>query len=81
MPIEHHPLHTEFPDQIDAIHRLKTENSHFRRLMVEYEEVDKEVFRMEEGIETPEEAVLAAEKKKRLHLKDQLAEMLRATEA
>jgi uncharacterized protein YdcH (DUF465 family) len=49
--------------------------------MVEYEEVDKEVFRMEEGIETPEDAVLAAEKKKRLHLKDQLAEMLRATEA
>jgi uncharacterized protein len=80
MPVNHHPLLTEFPNQLDSIHRLKTENAHFRRLMVEYEQIDKEVFRMEEGIETPEDAVLIAEKQKRLHLKDQLAEMLRAAE-
>lgn len=77
MPIEHHPLNEEFPDQHDAIHELKTTNAHFRRLMEEYETVDKEVFRMEEGIETPEDAVLTEEKKRRLHLKDQIAEMIR----
>jgi len=52
------------------------EDARFRRFMDEYEEVDKEVFRMEKGIETPEDAVLTAEKKKRLSLKDQLASML-----
>lgn len=76
MPIEHHPLLTEFPDQHDSIHTLKTENAHFRRLMDEYEAVDKEIFRMEEGIETPTDDVLKEEKKKRLDLKDQIAAML-----
>ena len=76
MPIDHHPLHSEFPDHIDSIHRLKTEDAHIRRLMIEYDEIDKEIFRMEENIETPEEAVLTVEKKKRLHLKDQILKML-----
>ena len=78
MGLNHHPLLDEFPDDHDRIHALKMENAHFRRLMEEYEAVDKEVFRMEEGIETPEDAVLTEEKKKRLHLKDQIAEMLRS---
>ena len=77
MPISHHPLNDEFPEDHETIHRLKTENAHFRRLMEEYEKVDKEVFRMEEGIETPEDAVLTEEKKKRLDLKDQIAAMIR----
>ncbi len=76
MPIDHHPLHSEFPDHIDSIHRLKTEDAHIRRLMIEYDEIDKEIFRMEENIETPEDAVLTVEKKKRLHLKDQILKML-----
>ena len=77
MPISHHPLNDEFPEDHDTIHRLKTENAHFRRLMEEYEAIDKEIFRMEEGIETPEDAVLTEEKKKRLDLKDQIAAMIR----
>ena len=76
MPIDHHPLITEFPNQTDIIHKLKAENAHFQRLMNEYEQIDKEVFRMEEGIETPEDAILVEKKKQRLHLKDQLAAML-----
>lgn len=79
MPINHHPLHSEFPEQIDAIHQLKETNAHFRRLMEEYEAIDKEIYRMEEGIETPEDSVLTGEKKKRLNLKDQIAEMLQAS--
>lgn len=76
MPINHHPLLTEFPEHQDAIHQLKLENAHFRKLMDEYEAADKEIFRMEEGIETPEDMVLTEAKKKRLDLKDQLAAML-----
>ncbi|MEM9281955.1 MAG: YdcH family protein [Verrucomicrobiota bacterium] len=76
MTIEHHPLVTEFPEHRNAIHRLKAESNHFRRLMDEYEEADKEIVRMEENIETPEDAVLNQLKKQRLHLKDQIADML-----
>ena len=43
MPLDHHPLITEFPNQTDIIHNLKAENAHFQRLMNEYEEIDKEV--------------------------------------
>ena len=77
MPIEHHPLVEEFPEDHDTIHELKTKNAHFRKLMNEYEAIDKEVYRMEEGIENPEDAVLTEEKKKRLDLKDQIAVMIR----
>ncbi|MDF1858838.1 MAG: DUF465 domain-containing protein [Verrucomicrobiales bacterium] len=81
MPINHHPLHSEFPDHFDAIHKLKENNAHFQRLMAQYEEIDKEIYRMEEGIETPEDAVLTEEKKKRLLLKDEIAKMISDAEA
>lgn len=81
MPIEHHPLIAEFPEHREAIHTLKMENAHFQRLMDSYENVDKEIVRMEEGIETPADEVLTALKKERLELKDQIAEMLRSVNA
>lgn len=81
MPIEHHSLAIEFPDHVDAIHRMKMENAHFQRLMEKYEEIDKEIVRMEEGIETPEDAVLTEEKKKRLEIKDEIFAMLVAENA
>jgi uncharacterized protein YdcH (DUF465 family) len=49
--------------------------------MDSYEEIDKQVYRIEEGIETPEDSVLTALKKRRLELKDEIATMLRAAEA
>ena len=78
MAIEHHPLITEFPEHREAIHTLKMENAHFQRLMETYESIDKEIVRMEEGIETPADEVLTGLKKERLELKDQLGEMLRS---
>lgn len=76
MPIEHHSLITEFPDHRETIHSLKQENAHFHKLMEKYEETDKQIVRMEEGIETPEDAVLTQLKKERLDLKDELLSML-----
>lgn len=80
MPIAHHPLINEFPDHRDAIHSLKEENAHFQKLMDSYEDLDKEIFRMEEGIETPADEILTDLKKRRLDLKDQIAGMLREAE-
>ena len=74
----HHDLSKEFPEYEQKIHQMKMENAHFRRLLDEYVEADKEVYRIEEGIETPDDDYTEELKKKRLYLKDQLFEMLKA---
>ncbi|MDA0813499.1 MAG: YdcH family protein [Verrucomicrobia bacterium] len=81
MSIQHHPLITEFPEHREAISHLKQENLHFRKLMMKHEDVDKEIVRMEEGIETPEDTVLTQLKKQRLELKDEILSMLTNAES
>jgi uncharacterized protein YdcH (DUF465 family) len=78
MPIEHHPLVEEFAEYKDTIHELKMNNAHFRRLAHEYEGLDKSIFRAEQGIEVVNDDYLDSIKKERLHLKDQIYDMLRA---
>ena len=78
MPLSHHPLIEEFPEYKDAIHKLKLDNSHFRRLSHEYEGIDKAVFRAEQGIEVVNDDYLDSIKKERLHLKDLIYSMLRS---
>ncbi len=78
MSIEHHDLHHEFPEYKEAIHRLKTSNSHFSRLFDEYHLTNTEVEKLE-GAGIPVDDVTFEElKKKRLKLKDELYSMLRA---
>ncbi len=73
---EKHDLIHELPEHKDRIHELKVSNEHFKKLFDEYHELDHEVLRMEEGIETPSDEVLEDLKKKRLNLKDQLFQMI-----
>ncbi len=73
---EHHDLHHEFPEYSDRIHQLKTQNNHFAKLFDEYHLVDKEVRRIEQGLETPSDEYIEGLKKKRLALKDQLFGLL-----
>ncbi|MBO6757717.1 MAG: YdcH family protein [Roseibium sp.] len=75
-----HELHEEFPDKTDAIHALKLSDAHFARLFDEYHTINREIHRVEAEIEPTSDAVLEDFKKKRLHLKDQIAAMLAATE-
>ena len=74
---EKHDLIHEFPEYKDKIHQLKTTNEHFAKLFEEYHEIEHEVRRIEEGIETTSDDYLEEQKKKRLYLKDQLFEMLK----
>ncbi len=76
MPISHHPLVEEFFEHKDAIHKLKVNNPHFRRLLHEYEGIDKSIYRAEQGIEIANDDYLAIIKKERLHLKDLIYSML-----
>lgn len=76
MPLSHHPLVTEFPEFHEQLHNLKISDQHFARLMDEYEEIDKQVYRMEDGSEPTSDEVVEELKKKRLALKDQIFQFL-----
>ena len=78
MPLEHHPLLAEFPEYKDEIHKLKMDDAHFHKLMEEYEELDKQIYRIEDGSEPTEDAVVEQMKKERLALKDDILKMLKA---
>ena len=75
---EHHDLLHELPEYKDKIHELKVGNAHFAKLFDKYHEVDHEVRRIEQGVETPSDDYLEEVKKKRLALKDELFQMLKA---
>ncbi|WP_028240890.1 YdcH family protein [Stutzerimonas azotifigens] len=77
MHVEHHPLIRDFADQRDELHRLRQQDDRFARLALEYEHLDKRICRIEEGIETLDEASLAALKQERVALKDDIARQLR----
>ena len=73
----HHPLINELPEYRDLIHKLKTDNQHFRRLFDEYHEVDRAIVRIEEEIDPASDARTEELKMKRLRLKDELYKILR----
>ncbi len=75
--IEKHDLHHELPEFEDEIRQLKMSDAHFARLFKDYHELDHEVRRIEEGVETTSDEYLDTKKIARLHLKDQLFNMLK----
>jgi uncharacterized protein YdcH (DUF465 family) len=79
MQVENHPSFTnEFPELKDKIHQFKIGNAHFAKLFDEYHHKDREILRIEEGVENAGDFDLEDLKKQRLHLKDQLYKMLTA---
>ncbi|WP_340677959.1 DUF465 domain-containing protein [Paraglaciecola sp.] len=80
MSIEKHDLLKEFPDHHHTIRHLKMHDQHFIRLLDKYEVLTGEIYRMETGIETPSDGVLDTKKIQRVHLKDELYNMIVETE-
>ena len=77
MPLEKHDLIHELPEYKDRIHELKISNNHFAKIFAEYHDIDHEIHRIEEGIETPSDDYVEELKKKRLNMKDQLFAMIK----
>ena len=75
---EHHDLVHEFPEYKERIHELKMNDPHFEKLHQEYEAIDKEIYRIEQQIETPTDEYTEQLKKKRALLKDQLYAILKS---
>ncbi len=71
-----HELAEEFPDKADAIHALKETNAHFARLAEDYHEVNREIHRLETRVEAASDTREEDLRKKRMHLKDEIAAML-----
>lgn len=76
MHVEHHALVKEFPEYKEKIHALKLSDQHAVRLFHDYEEVDKEICRVEDGAEVMSDDALKALKIRRLHLKDTIRNIL-----
>lgn len=76
--VDNHPLGRDFPQLREKIHELKTGDAHFRRLMHEYEDIDRSVVRAEQGVDHLSDLDLDGLKAKRVHLKDSLYAMLTA---
>ncbi|MEM1289330.1 MAG: YdcH family protein [Pseudomonadota bacterium] len=73
-----HELAEEFPEHVDTIHRLKTENAHFAKLFDAYHDINRAVHRAETNVEPTDDANMESMRKQRMHLKDELYGMLSA---
>lgn len=79
MTVEHHPLIKDFPELRERIHALKVSgDARFTKLEKQYEDLDKQIVRVENGVETAPDASLEQLKQQRVHLKDQLYKLLSA---
>lgn len=71
-----HELAEEFPDFVKQIHNLKISDVHFANLSEQYHDVNREIHRVETGIEPTSDAHETELRKKRMHLKDQIAAII-----
>jgi uncharacterized protein YdcH (DUF465 family) len=75
-----HELAEEFPDMADRIHALKTSDSRFARLVEEYHEVNRQIHRIETRVEPASEDVEEEFKRRRVRLKDEIAQLLEVSD-
>ncbi len=71
-----HALAEEFPLKAERIHLLKISDPYFRRLIDQYQAVNKILCRAEAQVAPVEELVEATLRNERIALKDQIATML-----
>lgn len=77
MHIDHHPLIQDFPELKDKLHNLRTQDNHFARLCNEYEELDKRICRVEDGVEKLSDSEFNELKMERVARKDELYRRLK----
>jgi len=75
-----HDLQDEFPDEAQFIERLRKSNYELDRLAAHYDEVNRQIYRIESEEEPTADEVIERLKKQRLKLKDDIASMLRKME-
>ena len=81
MQVEHHDLHLEFPEMVDAIQALKAGNAHFSKLYASYNRLTGNVEDLEENDMPVADFTIEDMKKQRVKLKDELYHILLAYRA
>lgn len=71
-----HELAEEFPDKVGRLHELKMPNARFANLFQEYHFINREIHRIESGVEPATDGHSTDLRKQRLLLKDEIASML-----
>ncbi len=71
-----HALHAEFPDDADALHNLKLDNAHFNNRADAYQDLNREIHRIDTGIDAASDDRTEQLKKARLALLDEIAGMI-----
>jgi uncharacterized protein YdcH (DUF465 family) len=71
-----HELRDEFPQESSLIERMIRTNYEFRRLALRYDEVNRNIYRIESEEEPTTDEVLERLKKRRLKLKDEIRAIL-----
>ncbi|KIL06139.1 GTP-binding protein [Stutzerimonas stutzeri] len=77
MHVDHHPLIKDFPEKLEQLQRLRQQDTAFARKADDYEELDKRICRVEDGIDTLDDAALNELKMQRVALKDEIARDLK----
>ena len=73
-----HELAEEFPEHVDAMHRLKAGDAHFAKLSDEYHELNRAIHRAETDVEPTDDVHMEEMRKQRLALKDEIYAILTA---
>jgi uncharacterized protein len=71
-----HDLHAEFPDDGLVLHALKLNDTHFKLRSDNYHEINREIHRIEAGVEAASDVRVEALKKSRLTLLDEISGMI-----
>ena len=72
----HNELDEMFPDAKAIIHDLKINDTHFAKLAERYHEVNRSVHRMETNVEPVSDETMENERKLRLTVLDEIAEII-----
>lgn len=76
-----HELHDEFPADAEILHKLKVSDAHFAKLAEHYHDLNREIHRIEAGIEAASDVRAEELKKERLSLLDEVSAMIAAAKA
>lgn len=69
---EHHEIVKEFPEYKDTIKTLCEMDNNFQKMYKEYHDLDDEILKIEQNVQTVSDAYAEDLKKKRVYLKDQI---------
>ncbi len=76
--MENHNLLNEFPEYKEKIHHLKVNNSHFKKLMEDYDQFEHQIHRVNTGNEIMTDEAFKELKTKMLFLKDEIYSMVKS---